>query len=414
MKILHTSDWHLGRSLYGRKRYEEFRHFLDWLTDTIEQEQVDILLVAGDIFDTSIPPNYAQELYYRFLHKVSTTHCQHVVIIAGNHDSPSFLTAPAALLRVLNVYVVGSAMEDLRDEVIVLRDKADMPLAIVCAVPYLREKDIRSVESGESVEEKGIKLVAGLKEHYAQVCDYAQKQQQELHSQGAEPLPVIAMGHLFAAGGKTLHEDGVRELYVGSLAYIGQDMFPESIDYLALGHLHIPQCVGDNNYFRYSGSPLPMSFGEAGQDKLVIIADFKKASVVIREITIPRFQQLKQLSGNLDEIQSEIEALKQQAESVWLEIIYTGRDVVPDLWVQIEEMLAGSKLEVLRIKNEAAYKGIVVPAPDEGETLDDMDEYDVFKSCLQAHEIPEESRDELMQSYKEIIHSLHEEDPNAL
>ncbi len=202
MKILHTSDWHLGRSLYGRKRYEEFRHFLDWLIDTIEQEQVDMLLVAGDIFDTSIPPNYAQELYYHFLHKVSATHCQHVVIIAGNHDSPSFLSAPAALLRVLNVYVVGSAMEDHRDEVIVLRDKADQPLAIVCAVPYLREKDIRSVESGESVEEKGIKLVAGLKEHYAQVCDYAQQQQQELYSQVAEPLPVIAMGHLFAAGGK--------------------------------------------------------------------------------------------------------------------------------------------------------------------------------------------------------------------
>lgn len=413
MKILHTSDWHLGRSLYGCKRYEEFRRFLDWLIDTIEQEQVDILLVAGDIFDTSIPPNYAQELYYRFLHKVSTTHCQHVVIIAGNHDSPSFLTAPAALLRVLNVYVVGSAMEDLRDEVIVLRDNTDQPLAIVCAVPYLREKDIRSVESGESVEEKAIKLVAGLKEHYAQVCDYAQQQQQELYSQVAEPLPVIAMGHLFAAGGKTLHEDGVRELYVGSLAYIGQEMFPENIDYLALGHLHIPQCVGDNNHFRYSGSPLPMSFGEAEQDKQVIIANFEKGSVDIREITIPRFQQLKQLSGNLDEIQSEIEALKQQAESVWLEIIYTGKDVVPDLWSQVEEMLADSKLEVLRIKNEAAYKGIVV-TDGEGETLDDRDEYDVFKSCLQAHDIPKESRDDLMQSYKEIIHSLHEEDPNAL
>ncbi len=414
MKILHTSDWHLGRTLYGRKRYEEFRCFLDWLTDTIEQEQVDILLVAGDIFDTSIPPNYAQELYYRFLHKVSATHCQHVVIIAGNHDSPSFLTAPSALLRVLNVYVVGSAMEDPRDEVIVLRDKADQPLAIVCAVPYLREKDIRSVESGESMEEKGIRLVEGLKAHYEQVCDYAQQQQQELYSQGVGTIPIVAMGHLFAAGGKTLHEDGVRELYVGSLAYIGQDMFPECIDYLALGHLHIPQCVGDNNHFSYSGSPLPMSFGEAGQDKQVIIADFEKGSVDIREKNIPRFQQLKQLSGNLDDIHSEIEALKQQAESVWLEIIYTGKDIVPDLWAQVEDMLADSKLEVLRIKNEAPYKGVVVPEPGEGETLDDMDEYDVFKFCLQAHEIPEDSQDELMQSYKEIIHSLHEEDPNAL
>ena len=120
MKILHTSDWHLGRSLYGRKRYKEFSAFLDWLAQTIEDENVDALLVAGDVFDTSTPSNRAQELYYRFLCRVAASSCRHVVVVAGNHDSPSFLNAPKELLRALNVYVVGAVTESLEDEVIVL------------------------------------------------------------------------------------------------------------------------------------------------------------------------------------------------------------------------------------------------------------------------------------------------------
>ena len=134
MKILHTSDWHLGRSLYGRKRYEEFSAFLNWLAQTIEDEDVDVLLVAGDVFDTSTPSNRAQELYYRFLCRVSRSCCRHVVVIAGNHDSPSFLNAPKELLRILNVHVVGSMTEALDDEVIALC-KDNKPEAIICAVP---------------------------------------------------------------------------------------------------------------------------------------------------------------------------------------------------------------------------------------------------------------------------------------
>ena len=158
MKFLHTSDWHLGRSLYGRKRYEEFTAFLDWLTQTIEDEKIDALLVAGDVFDTSTPSNRAQELYYRFLCRVAASCCRHVVVVAGNHDSPSFLNAPKELLRALNVYVVGSMTEAYEDEVFILQAD-DKPEAIVCAVPYLRDKDIRTVEPGETIDDKNAKLV---------------------------------------------------------------------------------------------------------------------------------------------------------------------------------------------------------------------------------------------------------------
>ena len=193
MKILHTSDWHIGRTLYGRKRYEEFEAFLTWLAETIQQNEIEALLVAGDVFDTTAPSNRAQELYYRFLCRVAASSCRHVVVIAGNHDSPSFLNAPRELLKALDVHVVGSSSESLEDEVLVLRNELNAPELIVCAVPYLRDRDIRVAEAGESVEDKERKLLAGIRSHYAAVAALAEQKREEL---GVD-IPIVAMGHLF-------------------------------------------------------------------------------------------------------------------------------------------------------------------------------------------------------------------------
>ena len=279
MKILHTSDWHLGRSLYGKKRYPEFSAFLDWLAQTIDESNVDILLVAGDVFDTSTPSNQAQALYYRFLCRIAASRCSHVVVIAGNHDSPSFLNAPQALLRTLHVHVVGAMTESLADEVLVLQTSSqavpgNVDTAIVCAVPYLRDKDLRTVVPGETIDDKNRKLVAGLQRHYAEVVALAESKRADLYAaaDAAAPfMPIIAMGHLFTAGGQTIDGDGVRELYVGSLTHVGADIFPAAIDYLALGHLHVPQQVGGLAHLRYCGSPIPMGFGEANQSKQIVL-----------------------------------------------------------------------------------------------------------------------------------------------
>ena len=230
MKIIHTSDWHIGRALYGCKRYEEFEAFLAWLGEFIVKDHVDVLLVAGDIFDNSTPSNRAQELYYHFLYRVANSSCRHVVITAGNHDSPSFLNAPKEVLRFLNVHVVGSVSDSPKDDVLVLSGQNGKPELIVCAVPYLRDCDIRKAEAGESMEDKERKMVEGIRSHYRNVCLEAEKIQQEME----RPVPIVAMGHIFTAGGRTVDGDGVRELYVGSLAHVGNDVFPECIDYLAL------------------------------------------------------------------------------------------------------------------------------------------------------------------------------------
>ncbi len=411
MKILHTSDWHLGRLLYGRKRYEEFVAFLDWLAQTIEDERIDALLVAGDVFDTSTPSNRAQELYYRFLCRVSASCCRHVVVIAGNHDSPSFLDAPRELLRVLNVHVVGAMEAALEDEVVVLWD-GEKPEAIVCAVPYLRDKDIRTVEAGETIDDKNAKLVAGLQNHYAKVCAVAEEKRVAFEKAGHGDIPIVAMGHLFTAGGKTIDGDGVRDLYVGALTHINKDLFPDSIDYLALGHLHVPQSVGGAAHIRYSGAPIPMGYGEANQVKKVVLIEFNSTTPDIRELPVPCFQALERIVGDLDDIQNRIEQLKGKESRAWLEVEYTGREVVANLREVLDEALGNSAMEIRRIKNKQVVDR-VIRAIEAHETLDDLAPRDVFSRCLDAFEVPNADREALAVTYNEILKDLLEDDRNA-
>lgn len=414
MKILHTSDWHLGRSLYGRKRYDEFDAFLHWLLKTINQEKIDTLLVAGDVFDTSTPSNRAQEQYYQFLWQVSQSHCKHVVIIAGNHDSPSFLNAPKALLETLNVYVVGAITADPADEVIVLysEDKST-PQAIICAVPYLRDKDIRTVAAGESSDDKNRKLIAGVKQHYAEVTAIAQQKREGFVAAGHNAIPIIGMGHLFTAGGSTLADDGVRELYVGSLAYVGADAFPAQLDYVALGHLHVPQRVAGTEHIRYCGSPIPMGFGEAKQTKQVNVLQFDQHNTpTVQILTIPCFQPLVRIEGDLSQIQMRLQQLKNENSNAWLEIEYTGDEVANHLSDWVLEAITDTALEVRRIRNLRTVQQ-AIQRQQADETLEDLDVNEVFVRCLDAFEVPAEQRPELTAAYNEILTALYEEDAKA-
>lgn len=413
MKILHTSDWHIGRTLYGRKRYEEFEAFLIWLAETIQQNEIDVLLVAGDVFDTSAPSNRAQELYYRFLCQVAASSCRHVVVIAGNHDSPSFLNAPRELLKALDVHVVGSAtIEHPEDEVLVLRNEQGAPELIVCAVPYLRDRDIRVAEAGESVEDKERKLIDGIRTHYATVAALAEQKREEL---GVD-LPIVGMGHLFTAGGQTIDGDGVRELYVGSLAHVTAGIFPASFDYLALGHLHVPQKVSGLETMRYSGSPLPMGFGEARQQKSVCHVTFGQhddhsTTASVQLIDVPVFQKLERVKGDWDSISSRLLELS-ATDKGWLEIIYNGIEVIGDLRERLEAAISGTQMEILRIKNNRIIDRVLGQIHAE-ETLDDLNVNDVFERCLAVHDVPEAQRPELHRAYQETLLSLYEDDVQA-
>lgn len=406
MKILHTSDWHLGRSLYDKRRYEEFDAFLQWLLGMISHEKIDVLLVAGDIFDTTTPGNHAQELYYNFLGQLSGLGCRHAVIIGGNHDSPSLLDAPKSLLNALNIYVVGCKPEHIEDELIVLKSKQGEKEAIVCAVPFLRDRDVRSAEAGESPEDKAANLVKGIAKHYAEIAALASQQQE-----ATLPVPVIAMGHLFTHKGRTSEGDGVRELYIGTVAHVDGESIAGGFDYVALGHLHLAQVVDDNERVRYSGAPIPMGFAEAEQTKKVIIAEFQGIHPIITEHEIPTFQELVRINGDLETITSKIEILKTANSNAWLEIEINTPFTATNISAHFEELLKDSALEILRIKNRTLIDKTLTPV-NETESLETLDDADVFVRCLDANKIVKEERTMLMETYKEAIALLQHADPN--
>jgi exonuclease SbcD len=404
MKLFHTSDWHLGRHLYGRRRHHEFEAFLNWIADQIETRRPDILLIAGDIFDTTTPSNRAQELYYSFLCRVAQSACRHIIVIGGNHDSPSFLNAPRSILKSLNVHVVGAMDSD--SELIICRNAQEEPEAIVCAVPYLRDRDLRISEAGESLDDKRAKLTEGFRAHYHELGQRAEA------ARGDLTIPIIGTGHCFVAGGTTLADDGVRALNVGSLDQVETSAFPACFDYLALGHLHVPQRVAQSDTIRYCGSPLPMGFGEAKQQKLILEIDFDGKTPAVTELPIPCFQPLERIAGDLDDILEKLTQIKLAHSTAWVEVEYTGQDLAPTLREEIEAVLEGSSIEIRRIKNKRIMDR-ALQQTDAAETLDDLTPTDVFSRCLETYDIPADQRPALTVSYAEILQTLEEADLNA-
>ena len=375
-------------------------------SDLINSEKIDILLIAGDVFDTSTPSNKAQELYYSFLGKITQTTCRHVVVIGGNHDSPTFLDAPKMILNVLNVHVIGAVTENIQEEIIILNDEQGKVEAIVCAVPFLRDQDIRKVGQAESIEDKNEKLLQGISAHYREISGRANQLKDEVGN-----VPVVGMGHLFTRNAKTTDGDGVRELYIGTLAHVDEQTISEGFDYMALGHLHLAQSVEGSEKVRYSGSPLPMGFSEAGQEKKVIIVDFDQNTPTIREHTVPCTQELKKFTGDIDSIRNQIIGLIQSDSDAWLEIEITSDEILTDLTSVLDELVKESGMEILRMKSRAITEK-ALGRMNITETLETLDPSVVFSRCLDAYEIEEEERSELISTYSEVVISMHTSDSN--
>lgn len=408
MKILHTSDWHIGSALYGRKRYDESEQFLHWLVETIKNHSIETLLVAGDIFDTSTPSNTAQELYYRFLNEVSKTTCRYVIVTGGNHDSPSFLDAPKALLKAFNVHVVGSAAEREEDEVLVLKDAHNNPEVIVCAVPFLRDRDVRQSSEGESYRDKENRLVKGIILHYQKVYDEACKERNEL----GKSLPIIGMGHLFIAGSsiykRSGETNGERDLYVGSLGQVPVDRLPP-FDYFALGHLHIPQKVAGSETIRYSGSPMAMNFDEIHQQKSVVIVDIHDQNVDIQTVPVPAFRHFEQIKGDWDSIEANLKRLKEEFFAGWVEVIYEGQEVIGNLRERVYKLVENTSIEVLKIQNAMLFNAVMKQYEKEVE-LQDLNPSDVFDQCLIDHGIPDDQKVVLKGLFSEVCRQISEAD----
>lgn len=409
MKILHTSDWHLGSQICGRKRYDEHEQFLSWLLSLINREGIDILIVAGDIFDTTTPPNRSLEQYYKFLAKAAASSCRNIIITAGNHDSPSLIAAPRDLCKFLNITVVGHVPDNPEELVTILKDADGVPELIICPVPYLRDRDVRTVQAGESAVEKTSNLVSGIKARYHAIGSCAEKKRKEI----GRSIPIIATGHLFAAGGLTREDDGSRDLYLGTLACVGADAFPSCIDYLALGHLHLPQKVCGNERMRYSGAPLHMGFGEAGQKKSVLILDVHDSrNISVNEISVPVFHRMIRISGTFEEVVRDLTCLKMECSPALVEVILEDTGIIPDAPEKFRNITQGSPVEVLRVKSPQFSGQALHPSINE-ETLSQLTPEEVFVRRMDAADIPNSDRRELVESFREIYREFLEKDNNS-
>ena len=387
-KILHTSDWHIGHQLRNHERYEEFKKFFAWLESLIQSENIDVILVAGDIFDNMTPSTKAQNLYYSFLSCIVKLGCKHIVITSGNHDLPTFLEAPKDLLELFKIHVVGKVCKNVEDEVLILDDNL-----IICAIPYLRERDVRDFESENS-------LVNGIKKHYEKVFEHALKL--KLNNKNTK-IPILAMGHLFVRGGKISDDYGVRPLYVGNSVEVGSDIFPEFLTYTALGHLHSPQKIKREN-IRYSGSPLVMDFGEINQKKAVNIIELDGEKLMsIKEVSVPTFQRMERITGTIEEIFYKLSCLQKDC-SIWLEIIYSGNEAIGDLQEKIDEFVKSYPLlEILSIRDESqALKDEKFSYKNSGK-LERFTPVEIFEKCLEFNNISPEQRKIFISMYNEIL-----------
>ena len=401
MRILHTSDWHLGQHFLNRSREQEHKLFLEWLLKCIQEQQVDAVIVAGDIFDTGTPPSYARTLMNQFIVDLHALGGPQLVILGGNHDSVATLHESRSLYSCLNTHVIGAASKEPEQQVITLNDKNGKPGAIVCAVPYIRPRDVLMSYAGDSREQKERALQEAMAEHYRAVYDLAEKKAT------AHNLPVIATGHLTTVGGKL--SDSERELYIGTLSAFPAEAFPAA-DYIALGHLHRAQKVGDQDHIRYSGSPIPLSFDECQSAKQVVLVDCEGGQLSkVTEIAIPRFRKMAHLHGTLDVIEGKLQALLAESWdsdlTTWVDILVSEQDWISELQPKVDAMIAGQPVEALKVqrdrqKTTAALRG------EEKETLAELNINDVFARRLASAEVSSESSEKLSYLFQQVVASL--------
>ena len=295
MRILHTADWHIGQKLHERSRHDEHKQFLEWLLEKIQQHDIELLLVSGDIFDTSLPSAEATKLYYEFLYKLSNETKTYTVIIAGNHDSARHLEAPREFLKMGRIHVVGLANEPSQ---CVLTIPPENPQVAVAAVPYLSESELEHI-SFETEVEKSERYRERIKSLYS-----------ECVTSLATNLPKILMGHYYVEGGsvsgserKTQGEplsESQPSIRIGGATAVHASDFPDGVDYVALGHLHRPQSIKGKDFpIRYSGSPIPLRFSESNYRKKIYILEISENGTLEQEeIEIPVFKELCIVEGD--------------------------------------------------------------------------------------------------------------------
>lgn len=395
MRIIHTSDWHLGQYFYGKSRATEHQQFLTWLLVQVKKHNIDAIIVAGDIFDTATPPSYARQMYFNFISEIQSLNCQ-LIILAGNHDSVSMLAESKELLSALSTRVIASVSDlaeqaNLAEQVFLLKNNQEEPQAVICAIPFIRPRDIIKSEQGQSASDKSSSLQQAIVNHYQALFEHAE----QLVKESKYELPIIATGHLTALGVTT--SDSVRDIYIGTLEALPSNAFPPA-DYIALGHIHRSQKVGKTEHIRYCGSPIALSFDEAKQAKRVLLVDFKDSNLSsVTDLIVPCFQPLAMVKTSLPKLSQAVESLlselnldqnitQNNSQKLWLDIELVDSDRLSDLQARITTLVEDFPVEILLVRRAKQIRQQFVQAQQDNSTLSELTLEEVFSSRLKQED----------------------------
>lgn len=400
-RVLHTADWHLGKTLHEQDRTEEHLYFLKFLLQTIKEHKIDALIIAGDIFDSTNPAPTALRLYYEFLADLyHQTNCA-VIVTSGNHDSPAQLEAPKEVLKALNIHVVGVVPPNLNDALILL-PSTEKPRLVVAALPFLRDKDLRTSQLGQTQDEIRKNIQEGIRKRYHDMEQAAKAKQ-------AEGIALIATGHLTVLGAHK-SESERENIHIGGIGAVQTDVFPESFSYVALGHLHRPQKVGNQEHFRYSGSPIPLSFSELTDKKEVRLLEFSNGKLISNSACeIPLSRQLFQLKTSYEDLEKTLNQFNPEPSILppWVELLVDTDQASGNLRETIDKLTLDKPYKVIKISitTEMSYDGLKASETLTEYSLGDLlgDPREVFSQRLdQAHIEDADERESLMVAFTEV------------
>ncbi|HZI06702.1 MAG TPA: exonuclease SbcCD subunit D C-terminal domain-containing protein [Archangium sp.] len=412
MRLLHTSDWHLGHTLYDTSREAEHAAFLEWLLDTLEAHKVDALLVAGDIFDTANPSAEAQAAWYRFVAQ-ARLRCPKldVVVIGGNHDSAARLDAPDPLFAALDVRVVGGLPKargavDLERLLVPLKNAQGKVGAWVAAVPYLRPADLPLAS-----EETGDKLIDGVRSVYAEVLEGARAKRKPGQA-------LVAMGHCYMVGTE-LSALSERKILGGNQHALPVDLFPEDLAYAALGHLHKAQRVGGREGVRYSGSPIPLSLSESSYAHQVLLVELEGEQLSsVRPLPVPRRVEIERVpkhdAATLDDVVRMLEALPALETDTpdwrrpYLEVCVALPRPEPALRRRVEAALEGKAARLVKLTPAYTGSGHTLAEARPGVSLKERTPEDVFRARY-ARDYTEPLEPVLLEAFHSLLTQVQED-----
>jgi len=400
MKILHTADWHIGKKLHKHYLYEDFDLFINWLIKLITEQEIEAVLISGDVFDLANPSAEARKQYYRALLQLRKTNCQ-LIITGGNHDSPSMLDAPKEILNELNVTVIGGMPSKIDECLIPLQNKKGENELIVAALPFLRDSDLRSIDE-EVVYENRIEAIRkGIEATFTK----AAKTSKDLYPE----LPVLAMGHLYAAGIES--SDSERDIQIGNQAAFQASQFGTEFSYVALGHIHKPQRVNAQIPTFYSGSALPLSFSERKDEKRLLLIDTENGFEP-ESIAIPSFRKLIRINGSIAEIQQKLFSLESQdslTNLIEVELIEENYDA--NLITQLDDLVTNFEQANFEIvKHRATFKNQLRESGklfESHQHLEDLKPQEVFQKLLAQHSYAEDVKEKVNIAFQELLEEVN-------